>query len=299
MKRKIIAISFLVYSLSVFSQDDSSKQSNIQSLTPSKLIKKGDWDIKVFNNLYTQTKSEDNGAIITGPRANFFTTTFETYTGVSANSRINLGLIINLKSNTFDKSATSVFSYENDKINSRSGITSVAPSIKYQPFKQFSNFSIQSTFHIPIFEDVPGFYLDKRSYIFENRFYFDRSFGAGKFQFFGELDLTYHFGEKSKGASLDENSGERFANNTLGVPVSIFLSYFPSTNFTVYINTQHYELFDLGSDFAQSYTLVGLGTKFQLTQRLNVEISYANFIQARGGGLGSSYNLGIRYLIIR
>ena len=39
-----------------FSQDDDTTKSNIQSYTPSKLLKKGDWDVKWFNNLYTETK---------------------------------------------------------------------------------------------------------------------------------------------------------------------------------------------------------------------------------------------------
>lgn len=297
---RILFTAVLLFGLQLFAQDDlDSEKSNIQTYTPSKLLNKGDWDFKIFNNLYTQTKFDERGVKKTGVRQNFFTTTIETYTGVSESSRLNIGFILNIKSNTFDKSATSVFSYGNNKIDSRSGLSNIGVSVKFQPFKKVSNFSLQSTFYIPVFKDAPGFYLDKRSYVFENRFFYDKTFGRGKYQFFAELDLVYNFGEKSADASLDENSGERFANNSLGVPVSVFLSYFLSDNFTVYVNSQHYELFDLGNNFTQNYTLLGFGGKYQLNDSLNLEMSYGNFVRGRDNGLGQTFNLGLRYLLTK
>jgi hypothetical protein len=297
---RILFTAVLLFGLQLFAQDDlDSEKSNIQTYTPSKLLNKGDWDFKIFNNLYTQTKFDERGVKKTGVRQNFFTTTIETYTGVSESSRLNIGFILNIKSNTFDKSATSVFSYGNNKVDSRSGLSNIGVSVKFQPFKKVSNFSLQSTFYIPVFKDAPGFYLDKRSYVFENRFFYDKTFGRGKYQFFAELDLVYNFGEKSADASVDENSGERFANNSLGVPVSVFLSYFLSDNFTVYINSQHYELFDLGNNFTQNYTLLGFGGKYQLNDSLNLEMSYGNFVRGRDNGLGQTFNLGLRYLLTK
>tara|TARA_B100000767_G_scaffold99214_1_gene95139 strand:+ start:2024 stop:2938 length:915 start_codon:yes stop_codon:yes gene_type:complete len=297
---RILFTAVLLFGLQLFAQDDlDSEKSNIQTYTPSKLLNKGDWDFKIFNNLYTQTKFDERGVKKTGVRQNFFTTTIETYTGVSESSRFNIGFILNIKSNTFDKSATSVFSYGNNKVDSRSGLSNIGVSVKFQPFKKVSNFSLQSTFYIPVFKDAPGFYLDKRSYVFENRFFYDKTFGRGKYQFFAELDLVYNFGEKSADASVDENSGERFANNSLGVPVSVFLSYFLSDNFTVYVNSQHYELFDLGNNFTQNYTLLGFGGKYQLNDSLNLEMSYGNFVRGRDNGLGQTFNLGLRYLLTK
>lgn len=301
MKHKIqyLLFTLLLIGFQTFAQEEDTK-SNIQTYTPSKLLNKGDWDFKVFNNLYTQTKFDDQGVTKTGNRDNFFTSTFETYTGVSENSRINIGLVLNVKSNTFNKSATSVFSFGNDFISSRSGLTSIGLSIKYQPFKSISNFSVQSTFHIPVFKDQPKSYLDKRSYVFENRYFYDTTFGSNNnWQFFAELDLAYSFGENKTDASADENSGERFANNSLGVPVSIFLSHFISDEFTMYVNAQHYELFDFGNKFTQNYTLLGFGGKYQLNESLNLEASYGNFVRGRDSGLGQTFNIGLRYLLTK
>ena len=57
MKLKITLLVFSMIAFSVSSQEEDEKeQSNIITYTPSKLLNKGQWDIKWFNNLYTQTK---------------------------------------------------------------------------------------------------------------------------------------------------------------------------------------------------------------------------------------------------
>ena len=61
---------------------------------------------------------------------------------------------------------------------------------------------------------------------------------------------------------------------------------------------QHFELVDLGNDFSQGYSLAGLGFKMQLFNKITLEMSYSKFFQARGAGLGESYNFGVRYLLI-
>ncbi|WP_196889669.1 DUF547 domain-containing protein [Aureivirga sp. CE67] len=270
---------------------ETAEGSNIQVFTPSKLLKKGQWDFKIFNNLYTQTQFTDSdGKVHDSDRENYFTTTLEVYTGISKSSRINVGVIANVKSNSRGgESATSVFRFKNEKDVSAFGLTSIAPSIKIQPFKNVSNFSFQSSFFIPLVknESKDGVFLDKKSYVWETRFYYDYSFGRDKFQFFGEVDFQYNFGKKE----------ESFANNSLGLPVSAFLSYFPSDIITVYINAQHYELFDLGSNFSQNYTLAGFGAKFQVTPSLNLETSVSKFLRGRDAGLGQTFNLGLRYIL--
>ncbi|MGB0175866.1 MAG: hypothetical protein ACPF9D_01790, partial [Owenweeksia sp.] len=131
-----------------------------------------------------------------------------------------------------------------------------------------------------------GVFLDKKSFWWDTRFYFDKSFWRKQFQIFTELDLQYFFGEEEEG----------FANNSLGVPVSAFLSYFPANWFTVYVQAQRYFLIDLGSEFSQEFTQLGLGTKYQLNPVLNLELSYTNFVSGRDSGLGQTANLGLRAL---
>ena len=301
MKTKKIAL--LITSLFIlsigFAQEQTSETSNIQEYTPSKLLKKGQWDIKFFNSIYTQTEQTDaKSKSQTIDRQTFFTNTTEIYTGVSTTSRVNVGLIFQVRANTYGGAgALEVLNFKDNTTDARSGLTTIAPSIRVQPFKNISNFSFTSSFYIPVFEDVPNApYLDKRSFFWETKFFYDKTFGGDKWQIFTEADLGFNFGEKSVDANVaDANIGERFANNSLFLPLSAFLSYFPSSKSTIFVNTQQAFLIDLGNDFSQNYTQVGLGGKYQLTKVFNIEASFGKIVRGSNfQGLGQTFSLGIR-----
>jgi hypothetical protein len=263
------------------------EQSNIQNYTPSKLLEKGKWDIKWFNNLYTQTRAESNVELIDVPRSNFFTTSLEVFTGISNNKKINAGLILEYRSNSFGgESATSVFSFNNQAGKSRTGLSHIAPSVKIAPFSSLPRFSIQSSFFIPVFKEETNSngFLAQKSYIWQNRFFYDYTFKGNKFQLFSEIGTRFFFGEKEEG----------FANNSLELAPGVFLSYFPTNKFTVLTFIQHAQLIDLGNDFEQNYSALGFGAKYQLTKVLNIETLYSKFIRGNDSGLGQSFNLGLR-----
>ena len=253
----IIFATLLAVSLQSYGQEEVEvNKSNIQTYTPSKLLDKGQWDIKFFNSIYTQTKSANGSGVRSldkNGRSNFFTTTLDVFTGISDNNRINIGLLIEYRSNTIGgKSATSVFSLAND-VNSRKGLSSFAPALKWQPIESVSNFSIQSAFHIPLNKDetdVNGVYLDQTAYMFQNRFFYDYTLPSGNWQLFTELATEYNFG-----------SEDSFANNTLVFAPGVFMSYFPSDKSTILGFIQHSQRF---GDFTQDYTALGFGGKYQL-----------------------------------
>ena len=158
MKKATILLLILTITFSAFSQEEEPAQetSNIKEYTPSKLLNKGQWDIKWFNNFYSQTESTfTNGK---EPRANFYTSTFEIFTGLSENSRINIGLVFNIKSSTVssfndEQGWFSPLEFKNEDGVSRSGLTTIAPSISFQPFKNVANFSVRSSFFIPLVDN--------------------------------------------------------------------------------------------------------------------------------------------------
>lgn len=288
MKRQLISFSILFFLVVQISnaQEDKVEKSNIQTYTPSKLLNNGQWDIKWFNNLYTETKFADaDGNNKSKLRENYFTSTLEAFTGISENNRINIGAIIEFRSNTIGgRQALSVFSLKDNPNTERKGITSFAPAIKFQPLKNVGNFSVQSAVHIPLVsnETENGVFLDQTAWIFQNRFFYDYTFSNGKWQLFTELNTEYNFG--------DEDS---FANNTFLLAPGIFFSYFPNEKSTVLAFTQHSQRF---GDFTQDYTALGLGGKYQITKTLNLEVLYSNFVRGTNNGLGQSFNLGIRAL---
>jgi len=191
-----------------------------------------------------------------------------------------------------------VFQFEDNNIDARSGLTTIAPSIRVQPFRSISNFSFTSSVYFPVFEDKANApYLDKRSVFWETKFFYDKTFGGGNWQIFYEADLGFNFGENSTDADTDSNVSERFANNSLYMPLGVFLSYFPSSKTTVFINAKQTFLIDLGNDFAQNSTSLGFGGKYQLSQVLNVEASFDKFIRGHNfQGLGQTFSIGLRAL---
>ena len=307
MKKIIALLALVTIGYSGFSQEDGeSSQSNIQTFTPSKLLKKGQWDIKFFNSIYTQTE-QTNARSTSRKRARetFFTNTTEIFTGVSENSRINVGFIFQVRSNTLSgQGALEVLSFEDNEGDKRSGISTIAPSIRIQPFRSVPNFSLTSSFFIPVFKDQPGGFLDQRSFAWETKFFYDKTFGGNKWQVFTEVDLKFNFGDDREDVAPDENSGERFAGNSLFLPFSSFLSYFPSSKSTVFINAQQAFLlgidnpqFEGGENFSQNSTTLGFGGKYQLTQVLNLEASFGKIVRGNNfQGLGQTFSVGLRAL---
>lgn len=282
-KHHVVMAGLLLSAFNLVSQDqdDNAQGSNIQNLTPSKLIAKGQWDIKLFNNLYTQ--NESTFASDDGIRQNFFTSTLEAFTGVSDTKRVNLGAILEYRANGRD------FVLQNGTTERRttSGITSIAPAIKFVPFKNVGNFSILSAFSIPLVDtevDDNGVFLDQDGFTWQNRFFYDYTFPGKKWQLFSEINSELNFGDEDKS----------FANNSLRLTPGVFLSYFPSSKFTVLALAQHTELLDLGNDFSQNFTALGGGVKYQLTRELNIEGLYTNFVRGRDTGLGETFNIGLR-----
>ena len=307
MKKIIAILVFTAITFTSYSQEEQEGKSNIQTYTPSKLLKKGQYDIKFFNSIYTQTKQTNEGSKAQDiARQTFFTNTTEIFTGVSENARVNVGLVFQVRSNALNgQGVFDVFSFEDNGNDRRSGLTTIAPSIRVQPFKNISNFSFTSSFFIPVFSDKAdtnlddnvSSYLDFRSYAWETKFFYDKTFGGNKWQLFTEIDFKFNFGEKGEDASPDENVSERFANNSLGLPISAFLSYFPTSKSTIFINTQQAFLIDLGNNFEQNSTAFGFGGKYQLTNILNVEASYNKIVRGNNfQGLGNTFSIGLRAL---
>lgn len=293
MKKVVFTLVFITASFMGFSQEDIEENTGsvIQTYTPSKLLKQGQWDIKWFNNLYTETKDlfGSDGSKQDIPRNTFFTSTVDIFTGISQNSKLNIGLLLEFRSNVVGgRDALDVLKFDGETNSARSGFTSFAPAIKFNPINSVSNFTIQTAFHVPLVdnESENGVFLDNKGFILQNRFFYDYSFSGGDWQLFTELNSEYQFGKKE----------DSFANNSLRLTPGVFLSYFPSSKFTILGLVQHSQLIDLGNGFSQDFTALGGGLKYQLTDVLNIETLYTNFVRGTSTGLGETFNIGLRAL---
>ena len=130
-------------------------------------------------------------------------------------------------------------------------------------------------------------FLDQKEFIWQNKFFYDYVADSEQFQIFAEVNTLYSFGKKSAS----------YANDSLGVAPGVFVSYFPNQNFTILGLVQHYNLIAINNGFAQNYTAVGAGAKYQLTRTVNFELIYTNFVRRNDTGLGQTFNFGLRALL--
>ena len=129
-------------------------------------------------------------------------------------------------------------------------------------------------------------FLTFNSYIWEATVLYDILFGyRQQWQFYGELGGHYTFGDKEAG----------FANNSVFIPTTVVVSYFPNTTWTVYTLLQHGERVGSG---AQNYSQAGIGLKWQLSPSFQLEALYGKFLRGKNSGLGHSFNIGLRYLYL-
>ena len=280
--------------------------SNIQQFTPSVLLKKGQVEIKVFNNVYTQTAFRDNERqkVDLGQRETFYTGIFQFNYGVSQDRRWNVGFELDYQGvrldQDLDSSPLRVLGTSTDNlIFQKHALTYIGPRIRFAPFRNIPKFSLTSTLQIPVSNDLELFADGQRRFLAHNRvnwwtqFFFDKTFG--QWQLFTEVDFLYRFPTNQ----VSFNQDAFFLT-----PVIAFLSYFPNPKVTLNVNAQYWptfqglpgnsagEGFSLSGDFVQ----LGIGGKYQLTPEVNLEVIYTNFATSRNNGAGQTFNFGIVFI---
>ena len=181
------------------------------------------------------------------------------FTGISDANRINIGLLLEYRSNTIQgRNILSPFDFKSDPFK-RSGLSSIAPVIKFTPIKDWGRFAVQTSFSIPLFEDEieNSIYLDQKGYTFQNRFFYDYLAPNGRVQIYSELNTEFNFGDNTAS----------FANDSFRLTPGVFFSYFPTTNTTILGLVQHAQLFDLGGQYQPAVYRSGSGGKIPTQYR--------------------------------
>jgi hypothetical protein len=239
-----------------------------------------------------------------GFRETFVSSLIQFTFGSSKNARTNLGFDIKLgasgraSSDNFSNISRAFALKNND--STRVGISYLGPRIKIQPFKSEPNFTIQSSLLIAPnkFPEGKGvnangngglYFLEWDRIQWWNQFFYVKSFTNS--QLFFEADLWYRIGYKKDNATA------------LDVPLTFIYSYFPTPKSTIYGIASHVTRnqynpnnYNDGITTAANYSTVGLGIKYQITSKTNLEMLYTNFVRGVNSGLGSTYNIGVRYV---
>lgn len=263
---------------------------NLQYFTPSTLLGRGQWELKVFNNLYTQTAFFDDNREKQNlsERSSFFANINTFLYGISP--RFNIGLDLYFRSVRYDDTGSSAFSllqFESGP-NARSALTQFVPKIKFSPFANLPNFSVQTALVIPLGDDFEGNssgserFLDFNNYRWWTQIFYDRPF-MESFLFYLESGVFVRFARGD-------------ADNTEVVtPFKAIVNYYPSDRWTLYAPLELTPTWDGGS-WTAYYTQIGAGAKFQVSDWLELETLYTVFPAGKNSGAGKTFNLGFRVI---
>jgi hypothetical protein len=272
-----------------------SAQSNVQVYTPSVLLNKGQVEVILFNNYYSQThvRNQDGEKVTVGQRQSFLRNSFGFLYGVSNSSKFNLGFELNVSSARYSSIGDPFFNIfgNSDTDFKKTLLSSFGPKVKLVPFGESNGFSVQSTFLIPVSSELEaGQFVDHDRYSWFTQFFYDKALGQNT-RLFLEADVLYRI------------KGNAVQQNFIRFPLSAIFSYFPNSKSTVYGLIQHAPVFGnlVGTDqetFGQLrwFTQIGIGAKYQITQSVELEASYGNFLNSRKDGAGQVVNLGIRII---
>jgi hypothetical protein len=273
---------------------------NLQTFTAGSLLAQGQMDYTMFNTIYTQTRGDWLGQPFSGSRETFMTSLWQFTIGVDKKKRVNLGIDLNLRASarTADTTAagiTAPFAFSNTD-STRFGLTSVGLRAKFAPFKAVNDLSIQTTIYIPTVRNPEGssgttslYWADWDRITMWNQIFWTKTWN--KFQLFTELDALIRFKYRDNQISH------------IDLPMTAIGSFFPTSKWTVYGIAQHTPRSTFDFEQAQTdwvipanWTSLGAGVKYQPLSNLTLELLYTNFVRGQNTGLGSTFNLGIKYI---
>ena len=244
--------------------------------TSGTLIGEEKSELKLFNNLYTQTQyfGEDGNKLETGNRETYFTAILTYMHGYT--HKVDVGF--DLYPKYVKKSSLQDLTVEPQ---SRAALAAIAPKIKFQLSDKFPNLTAQSTIVIPTTKGLEGEngepFLAYDDVEWWNQVYYQKQLNE-KWLFFGETGVLFRY-DLAKTNKVHEWI----------VPVKVLLQYSPSSKFTAY------SLSEIApSSNHKYYTQVGLGAKYQLSNTFLIETLGTTFPIGKNAGAGSTLNLGFR-----
>ena len=157
--------------------------------------------------------------------------------------------------------------------------------IRWAPIKAWEGFSLQSSFSVPLGENLQGSndspFIDWDGYVFWTQFFYDKSLGD-KFSIFFEADVLFE----------DIGAGE---SNRLTVPLSTIISYFPHKKVTLYTLLNVAPTISSPTDY---FYQIGGAVKYQITPNFEIELTASHFrnqFLIGDNGRAATYNIGFRY----
>ena len=240
----------------------------------SSTIPVGSAESKIFNNLYSQEAA--------GERSSFFTASVSALYGVI--NRLNVGIDLRYRRVRYDEvGAASNFAVLSDGGTfSRTVISGFGPKVRFAPFNNLPNFSIQSALWIPLANNLEGGQGSR---------FTDWNLPTWFTQVFNDFPIGNYFSVFAEVDFVLEDIGDL---NRFSTPVTGIMSYFPTPKATLYGLASYSPFWQEEYDF---FYQLGAGAKYQFTPKFEVELLATAFdnsyLQSVDGNAGT-VNLGIR-----
>jgi len=272
------------------------------------LYDRGEYEINIFNNLF-YSLSDHDGTDYTSS-STFYSLLGQFLYGI--NPRLNVGFDIRLRSVESSQgeraSRFNALSFPSSGFTengyTRTGLSAFGPRIKYAPFRNYGNISVQHTLYIPFGKNLQskdglGF-LDWDGFTFLTQFFYDQQIGS-KFGLFAEADL--HF-ENIDGKVFGGEEGTYYQIST---PLTLIGSWYANKSVTVYglMGSAPQWGFSLQSAdvegnrskeiLSNPFSQYGLGFKYLFGTRLQAEVLFTSFHNGTGKK-SSTMNFGLRYI---
>lgn len=249
---------------------------DLRSYGPSNLLAPGESELKLFHNLYTQTRyyDDDGDAVDQGARSTWYTGTATLRVGWKP--RVNPGVDMTVRA---VKDGTRAPDFQG-----RSGLTAVMPWVQVAPLSEARWLTVQTGVRVPLGSDLEG---DGRDPFLD---FADPSWMAR-----GLADL-------SPGAAwrlyLEAGGSLRMAGDAsqLTTPFKAIVTWEPSARWSLYAPGEIAPDW-LGDSSGNYYSQVGAGGKLRPGDGgAEVEALWTVFPAGRNAGAGQTFNLGVRFV---
>lgn len=249
---------------------------DLRSYSPSALLAAGESELKIFNNLYTQTAyyDDDGNRVDQGARSTWYTGTAQLRVGWKP--RLNPGIEMTVRA---VKDETRYPDYWG-----RSGLTAVTPWVQVAPWTGARWLTVQTGVRFPLGSELEGDardpFLDWAHPAAFGRLLIDRTVASG-WRIYAEAGGSVRMaGDASQ----------------LTTPVKAILNWEPSARWSLYVPTEVAPDW-LGDSSGSYYTQVGIGGKLRPRgESAELEGLWTIFPMGKSSGAGQTFNLGIRFV---
>ncbi len=262
-------------------------------MTPSFILDSGVFEGKIFNDLYTQNAFYTPSGSLKelSRRSSYFTSIGQFLYGTGGG--INIGLEAWGRSVRIGNAERSPFHLlqGGPGRGRRTALAYLGPRIKFAPVPGWSSTSMELTILAPVSPDLESSDRDA-PYLSDDRY----SLIAKGFYDRGLTDELRLFVRLAPWLSIDRQLRE--GESYFSAPLSVFLSYIPTSRFTLYSQSEWWPTFGEEPIIPSSFFQQGIGVKYMLIEdRLEGELLYTRFLFGRNTGAGQSFDLGVRLLL--